>query len=99
MITRMDSSISIIAVIYGILNNFSSYLKIINFSRWWSFHYRHSGSSIIIPKEGLKRRRLHNVTADKTILTVKNFLYQFHSSIALHSPATAPENSLDDPQV
>jgi hypothetical protein len=29
----------------------------------------------------------------------KSFLYQFHSSIALHSPAMAPENSLDDPQV
>jgi hypothetical protein len=27
------------------------------------------------------------------------YLYQIHSSIALHSPATAPENSLDDPQV
>src|SRR3954469_15708182 len=64
MITRMDSSISIITVIYGILNNFSRYLKKINFSRWWSFHYRHSGSSII-PKEGLKWRRLHNGTADK----------------------------------
>jgi hypothetical protein len=29
----------------------------------------------------------------------KSFLYQFHSSIALHSPAMAPENSLDNPQV
>jgi hypothetical protein len=27
------------------------------------------------------------------------YLYQFHSSIALHSSAMAPENSLDDPQV
>jgi hypothetical protein len=27
------------------------------------------------------------------------YLYQFHSSIVLHSPATVPENSLDDPQV
>jgi hypothetical protein len=29
----------------------------------------------------------------------ESYLYQFHSSIALYSPATAPENSLDDPQV
>jgi hypothetical protein len=29
----------------------------------------------------------------------EGYLYQFHSSIALHSPATVPENSLDDPQV
>src|SRR3954470_22645947 len=65
MITRMDNSISIIAVIYGQLNNFNRYLKIINFSKWWSFHYRHGGSSIIIPKEGFIRRYLHNGTADK----------------------------------
>ena len=26
----------------------------------------------------------------------KSFPYQFHLPIALHSPATAPENSLDD---
>jgi hypothetical protein len=30
---------------------------------------------------------------------IDGYLYQFHSSIALHSPATVPENSLDDPQV
>jgi hypothetical protein len=29
----------------------------------------------------------------------KSYVYQFCSSIALHSPTTAPENSLDDPQV
>src|SRR3954464_9617642 len=98
MLTRMDSSISIIAVIHGIMNNFSRYLKKINFRRWWSFHYRHSGSSII-PKEGLKRRRLHNGTADKNILIVKNFLYQFHFFNSASLPGTAPENSLDDPQV
>jgi hypothetical protein len=30
---------------------------------------------------------------------IKGYLYQFHSSIALRSPATVLENSLDDPQV
>jgi hypothetical protein len=40
-----------------------------------------------------------NKNKNKNNTHSEGYHYQFYSSIALHSPATAPENSLDDPQV
>src|SRR3954454_264114 len=98
MIARMGSSISIIEVIYDQLNNFNRYLKIINFSRWWSFHYRHTGSSIIIPKEGFKRRCLHNGTADKNNTHSEKFPLPIPLFNSTSLPGNGARNSLDDPQ-
>jgi hypothetical protein len=40
-----------------------------------------------------------NKNKNKNNTHSKGYLYQFHSSIVLHSLATVPENILDDPQV
>src|SRR3954468_1765936 len=100
MITRMDSSIPKIIIIHNMIKNSCRYLKRIYVNRRWFIYYPNSGSSF--PKQKTKwvihignkvTNRNKKNTHDRSIL------YQFHSSIVLHSPATAPENSLDDPQV
>jgi hypothetical protein len=48
-----------------------------------------NGEFSIAKKKDKNKNNTHN----------DGYLYQIHSSIALHSPATAPENSLDNPQV
>src|SRR3954463_11395547 len=100
MITGMDCSIPKIIIIHNTINNTRRYLKRIYLNRWWFIYYASSGSSF--PKQETKWV-IHignKVTSrNKSNTHSKSFPYQFHSSIVFHSPATAPENSLDDPQV
>src|SRR3954467_8729175 len=100
VITRMDSSIPKIIIIHNMINNTCRYLKRIYLNRRWFIYYPSSGSSF--PKQETKwviHIRKKVTSSNKSNTHSKSFPYQFHFSIALHSPATAPENSLDDPQV
>src|SRR4051812_48292286 len=100
VITRMDSSIPKIIIIHDTINNTCRYLKRIYINERWLIYYFISGSSF--PKH--KTKWIIHIgnkitSSNKSNTHSKSFPYQFHSSIALHSPATAPKNSLDDPQV
>src|SRR4051812_3471638 len=100
VITEMDSSIPTIIIIHNTINNTCRYLKRIYLNRWWFIYYPSSGSSFPKQKTKWVIHIGNKVTSNNKINThSRSFLYQFHSSITLHSPATAPENSLDDPQV
>src|SRR3954467_3631233 len=100
VITRMDSSIPKIIIIHDTINNTRRYLKRIYLNRWWFIYYHRSGSSFPKNKTKWVIHMGNKVTSsNKSNTHSKSFPYQFHSSIALHSPAMAPENSLDDPQV
>src|SRR3954462_3996318 len=100
VITRMDSSIPKIIIIHNTINNTCRYLKRIFLNRRWFIYYHSSGSSFPKQKTKWVIHIGNKVTSsNKRNTHSKIFLYQFHSSIALHSPATTPENSLDDPQV
>src|SRR3954464_15579599 len=96
MITRMDISIPKIIIIHNTINNTSKYLKRSYLNRWWFIYYPSSGSSFPKQKTKWVIHIGNRVTSSNKCNThSRSFLYQFHSSIALHSPATAPENSLD----
>src|SRR3954467_2645410 len=100
VITRMDNSIPKIMIIHNTINNTCRYLKRIYLNRWWFIYYPNRGSTF--PKQKTKWViHIGNkaTNRNKSNTHSRSFLYQFPSSIALHSPATAPENSLDDPQV
>src|SRR4051812_31709019 len=100
VISRMDISIPKIIINHNTINNTCRYLKRIYLNRWWFIYYPSSGSSF--PKQKTKWViHIGNkvISSKKRNTHSRSFLYQFHSSIALHSPATVPENSLDDPQV
>src|SRR3954466_2459409 len=100
VITRMDSSIPKIIIIHNTINNTCRYLKRIYLNRWWFIYYPSSGSSFPKQKTNWVIHIGNKVTSsNKSNTHSRSFLYQFHSSIALHSLATAPENNLDDPQV
>src|SRR3954471_17841860 len=99
VITRMDSFIPKIIITHNTINTTCRYLRRIYLNRWGFIHYPNSGSSF--PKQKTKWViHIGNKATNKKINThSRSFLYQFHSLIALHSPETTPENSLDDPQV
>src|SRR3954471_4960920 len=100
VITRMDWSIPKIIIIHNTINNTCRYLKRIYLNRRWFIYYPRSGSSFPKQKTKWVSHIGNKATNSKKRNThSRSFLYQFHSSIALHSPATAPENSLDEPQV
>src|SRR3954469_9065756 len=96
----MDSAIPKIIIIHNTINNTSRYLKRIYLNRRWFIYYPSSGSSFPKQKTKWVIHIGNKVTrSNKSNTHSKSFLYQFHSSIALHSPSMAPKNSLDDPQV
>src|SRR4051812_38305990 len=100
VITGMDSSIPKIIIIHNTINNTSRYLKRIYLNRWWFIYYPNSGSSFPKQKTNWVIHIGNKVTNRNQRNTHgRSLLYQFHSSIALHSPAMAAENNLDDPQV
>src|SRR6266480_1243165 len=75
MISRMDSSISIVGVIHSKSNNFHRYFKRIHLSRWWIIYYLSSGSSSNrgASKQGVKQSFIHDREQQqiKTALTVE----------------------------
>src|SRR3954470_22700077 len=100
VITRMDSSIPKIISIHNTIRNTCRYLKRIYLNRWWFIYYPSSGSSFPKQKTRWVIHIGNKVTSSKKSNThSESFPYRFYSSITLHSPAKAPENSLDDPQV
>src|SRR3954465_15435733 len=100
VITGMDSSIPKIIIIHNSINNTCRYLQRIYLNRRWFIYYPSSGSSFPKQKTKWVIHIGNKVTrSNKRNTHSKIFPYQFHSSIALHSPATVPENTLNDPQV
>src|SRR3954463_2163729 len=100
VITRMDSSIPKIIIIHNTINNTCRYLKRIYLNMRWFIYYPSSGSSFPKHKTNWVIHIGNKVTSSyKRNTHGKSFPYQFHSSIALHPPTTAPENSLDDPHI
>src|SRR3954471_18775945 len=97
VITEMDSSIPEIIIIHNTINNTSRYLKRIYLNRRWFIYYPSSGSSF--PKQKTKWViHIGNkvISSNKSNTHSESFPYQFHTSIALHSPAMTLENSFDD---
>src|SRR4051812_38027891 len=100
VITRMDSSIPKIIIIHNTINSTCKYLKRIYLNRRWFIYYPSSGSSFSKQKTKWVIHIGNKVTrSNKSNNHSESFPYQFHSPIALHSSATALQNSLDDPQV